>query len=70
MIPKSRSLKSSVKSYVPLILFAGPRLFFAKEKIAGQGSGGKSESQALKANQRSYQFRLPIEAQTNSLDGH
>lgn len=27
-----------VKSYTHLIKFEGPRIFFAKEKIAGQGS--------------------------------
>lgn len=40
------------------------------KKIAGQGRWGKRESRTLKANQGSYQFRLLIEAQTNSLDGH
>lgn len=44
-------------------MFEEPRIFFAKEKIACQGSWGKSKSQALKTNQ----FRLLTEAQASSL---
>lgn len=65
MVPEEQIdlLREPVKTYASLIVVEGPRIFFAKEMLAGQGSCGKRKVRAApKAEQRIHQFKFLIEA--------